>query len=366
MQNLRPPFSASVRLVQFISDLVYADAASSDCVEFHRLFREWGCEAAIYAGRRDGHHQGIAQDCSAYRPGEHDLVVFHYTAWSAVAQYLLELGRPMVFVYHNITPPEFFGRANPAAYEATRLGIEALPRFAPLTGLALGMSEYSRKQLTEAGFERTGVIPILVDFGRLDGKPNPEILKDYDDDYVNFLFVGRVDPNKKQEDLVKVLYHYQRACNPKSRLFLVGAHTAGGPYHAWIQALIDHLGIQKDVHFTGQTSHRDLLSFYRLADVFICMSEHEGFCVPLVESMYLGLPVVAYAATGVPSTLDGAGILVKNKNYAAIAEVVHEIAGNELLRRRLVQNGRRRAAEFGRDKVGSLLGSYLAEALQNA
>lgn len=358
-------FSARVRLVQFISDLVYADAASSDCLEFHRLFQRWGFQAAVYAGRWDGHHQKVAQDFSAYRPRKEDLILFHYSAWSPVAQFLLELGRPLVLVYHNITPPEFFGRANPQAKEAAQRGLEALPRFVPLTRLALGMSEYSRQELERAGFELTGVMPIMVDFQRLDGEPNREILQAYDDDYINLLFVGRVDPNKRHEDIIKVFYYYQRWCNPRSRLFLVGAHTPGGPYHAWMEALLDHLGLRGDVHFTGQTSHRDLLSFYHLADVFVCMSEHEGFCVPIVESMYLGIPVVAYATAAVPFTMGQAGILVRKKDYGAIAEVVCLVTSDQALRVRLVAKGRQRARDFTRERVEALLANHLARVLQD-
>lgn len=359
-------FSRKNRLVQFISDLVYADAASSDCVEFHNLFRRWGFDAAIFAGRRDSHHQKLAEDFSSYRPRKGDLILFHYSAWSPVAQFLLEIARPMILVYHNITPPEFFGRAQPQAAETTSQGIEALPRFASFTQLALGMSEYSRRELEATGFEHTGVMPILVDFQRLDGEPNPDILHNYNDDYVNFLFVGRVDPNKKQEDVIKVLYHYQRRYNPRSRLFLVGAHTPGGAYHAWMSTLVDHLGLGRNVHFTGQTSHRDLLSYFHLADVYVCMSEHEGFCVPVVESMYLGIPVVAYDSTAIPFTMGDAGILVKKKDFAAIAEIVNLVTSDQILRARLVVKGRERAREFARERVESLLADYISRVVNGA
>ncbi|MDP2726841.1 MAG: glycosyltransferase [Dehalococcoidia bacterium] len=361
---MRARFSARVRLVQFISDLVYADAVSSDCLELHRVFQRWGFEAAIYAGRRDSHHQRVAQELSAYRYREGDLVLFHYSAWSGVAQFLLELGKPLVLAYHNITPPEFFGRVSPQAREVAQRGIDALPRFVPLARLALGDSEFNRQELEGAGFKTTGVMPILVDFQRLDGEPNREILRDYDDDYVNFLFVGRVDPNKRQEDIIKLLYYYRR-CNPKSRLFLVGAHSPGGPYHAWMQGLVDHLGLRGDVHFTGQTSHRDLLSFYRLADFFVCMSEHEGFCVPIVESMYLGIPVVAYAAAAVPHTMGQAGVLVKRKDYGAIAELIQMVTSDRALRSRLVARGRERARDFSRERVEQILAGYIAQVLQD-
>ncbi|MDO8688475.1 MAG: glycosyltransferase, partial [Dehalococcoidia bacterium] len=173
----------------------------------------------------------------------------------------------------------------------------------------------------------------------------------------------RVDPSKRQEDVIKTLYYYQRRCNPKSRLFLVGAHTPGGLYHAWIEALIDHLGLRADVHFTGQVSHRDLLAFFHLADVFVCMSEHEGFCVPIVESMYLGIPVVAYQSTAIPFTLGDAGILFKKKDFAVMAETVHQVTCDQKLRASLVAKGRERAGYFSRGRVESILADYIGDLL---
>ena len=361
--DLAARFSSRVRLVQFISDLSYGDAASSDCVESHRLLQRWGFEAALYAERLDSYHRQVGQHFSCYRPQHRDFLLFHYSAWSEAAQFLLELGKPLLLVYHNITPPEFFRGTEPVLWELTQKGRDALPNFAHLAVLALAKSEYSRTELEEAGFGKTGVMPVLVDFQRLDGEANPQVLQTYNDGCANLLFVGRLVPNKRQEDVIKVFYYYHRHCNPESRLFLVGAHMAVGPYLPWLKGLVERLDLGERVHFTGQASYQDLVSFYRLADVFLCMSEHEGFCVPIVESMYLGIPVVAYAAAAVPSTMGDAGILVKKKDYRAIAEVVHQVASNQQLRGRLVARGRERARAFARETVETQLAAYLAQAL---
>ncbi|MDP2661764.1 MAG: glycosyltransferase family 4 protein [Dehalococcoidia bacterium] len=365
LQNLKARFSPRVRLVQFISDLSYGDAASSDCMETHQLLQQWGFQAVVCADRVDRRHQSVARHFSSYRPRKTDFILFHYSAWSGAAQFLLELGKPLLLMYHNITPPEFFRGTDPVVSELTRKGLEALPRFAPLAVMAIAKSEYSRKELDRTGFERTGVMPILVDFQRLDGETSQQVLRAYDDDCTNLLFVGRVVPNKRQEDIIKTFYYYHQRCNPRSRLFLVGSHMAVGPYLQWLRKLVDELDLGGWVHFTGQISYQELLSFYRLADVFLCMSEHEGFCVPIVESMYLGIPVIAYAAAAAPFTMGQGGILVKQKDYGAIAELVHLLVNDRALRDRLVSKGRERAQDFSRENVERQFASHLEQALIN-
>jgi len=356
-------YALKVRPAQFISDLVYGDAAAADCLALHRLFLRQGFRAQIYAGRIDSHHAELAQSYEQYARQDGDLLIFHYTAWSEVAQLLLRQRWPLVLMYHNITPPEYFHGSDPQAEARARRGREELANFAPQTLLALGKSEYSRRELEAAGFPRTGVLPIALDFTPLHGPPNAQILRLFRDGYVNLLTVGRVVPNKKPEDIIKILYHYKRQINPKARLFLVGAHDAAGPYCRWLTALIERLRLSADVHFTGQVAFPDLLAYYRLADVYVSMSEHEGFGVPLVESMYLGVPIIAYAAAAVPFTMGDAGILVHQKNYAAIAEMIHLVITNQKLRQRLIAQGQQRAQDFSPEKVQAQLAAHLGEVL---
>jgi glycosyltransferase involved in cell wall biosynthesis len=131
-------------------------------------------------------------------------------------------------------------------------------------------------------------------------------------------------PNKKIEDVIRFFHAYHRWFNPRSRLLLVGAHSGFERYVAMLQNLIDRLGAS-DVHFLGHVSNQELTAYYELADVFLCASEHEGFCVPLVESFHMGVPVLAFGATAIPATMDGAGILYHHKDPVRVAALIDQV-----------------------------------------
>ncbi|MDO8688476.1 MAG: glycosyltransferase family 4 protein [Dehalococcoidia bacterium] len=354
-----------VRLTLFISDLVPGDAVSGDCLEMQTILRKWGFPSEIYVERVGDQLRDRVKLFNEYREVDNELIIFHYSTWSQMADYLRSRpDRNLVMKYHNITPPEFFRGANPLAMELTGKGREALSSFAPVTLLGLGDSEFNRLELAAAGFQITGVLPITIDFAGLDGEPNREVLRIFKDDWVNLLFVGRVAPNKRHEDVAKAFYYYRRL-NPRSRLFFVGAQDISHTYRSWLAGVLERMGISGDVHFTGHTSHAELLSYYHLADVFICMSDHEGFCVPLVESMHLGVPVLAYGSTAVPYTLGDGGIVLHRKDFRATAEVVHLLVTDHTLRSRLIARGRRRALDFSRENVEKQFAGYLVQALEN-
>ena len=152
----------------------------------------------------------------------------------------------------------------------------------------------------------------------------------FDDAWVNVMFVGRVIPSKKIEDVIRFFHAYKRWFNPRSRLLLVGSHGGFERYVAMLQNLVDRLGVS-DVHFLGHVSNAELTAYYELADVFLCASEHEGFCVPLVESFHMGVPVLAYAAAAVPATMDGAGILYDDKDPIRVAALIDQVATDRRL-----------------------------------
>jgi glycosyltransferase involved in cell wall biosynthesis len=166
--------------------------------------------------------------------------------------------------------------------------------------------------------------------------PNPVILHMFDDDKTNFLFVGRVLPNKRFEDLIKVFCIYQRYIDPDSRLLLVGESHGFERYFDALMRLVDDLALE-DVVFTGHVDTDDLVAYYMVADVFLSMSEHEGFCAPLLEAFRSGLPVMAFDAGAVAETLGGAGVLVREKRFEEIAEMAHLLVHDENLRRQVVQ-----------------------------
>jgi glycosyltransferase involved in cell wall biosynthesis len=176
----------------------------------------------------------------------------------------------------------------------------------------------------------------------------------------HLLFVGRVVPNKRLEDVILTFYYFKRRVDPQAHLHLVGSHHQMEPYRAYLQALVARLNLP-DVHFEGHVRTAELVAFYRGADMFLCMSEHEGFGVPLIESMYYGLPVVAYAAAAVPETMGEAGILVEKKDFAGIAELLGLLLADSAWRKRLVRRQREWVRRFSPETVAATLRNHLRD-----
>jgi glycosyltransferase involved in cell wall biosynthesis len=220
----------------------------------------------------------------------------------------------------------------------------------------MGDSEFNRQDLDALGFPRTAVLPVVPDFSHLDREPHWLIARDFDDEWTNILFVGRVIANKKIEDLIAWFHTYQTVFNPRSRLLIVGSQTGFERYLASLHQLVATLGTS-GVHFVGHVSDEELVAFYEVADLFLCASEHEGFCVPLVEAFYKQVPVVAYAATAVPATMDGAGVLFEDKDPLHVAALIDAVVSSPAAHDRIVAGqlaavGRLRAKDFR----GTLLG----------
>jgi glycosyltransferase involved in cell wall biosynthesis len=236
----------------------------------------------------------------------------------------------MALVYHNITPPEYFVGVHPLLVQLCFMGRRELRAYPARVVLALGDSEYNRQELEAIGFAETGVLPVVPSFAHLEGRPSPTIAAGFDDGWTNVLFVGRVIPNKKLEDVIRIFHAYKTRYNPRSRLLFVGSFAGFDLYFAMLQDLVARLRTP-DVHFLGHVSNEELSAVYDIADVFLCASEHEGFCVPLVEAFHKGVPVLAYAATAVPATMDGAGVLFETKDPHHVAALVNAVVEDTAL-----------------------------------
>jgi glycosyltransferase involved in cell wall biosynthesis len=261
----------------------------------------------------------------------------------------------MVLVYHNITPPEYFVDVHRLLVRLCYHGRRELAAYIGRCDLALGDSEFNRQELEEIGFPATGVLPVVPGFAHLDGPPNSLVAGQFDDEWTNLLFVGRVIPNKRIENVIRAFAAYRSRYNHRSRLLVVGSYGGFERYLTMLQQLVARLGLQ-DVHFTGHVSNEELTAYYDVADVFLCASEHEGFCVPLVEAFYKRIPVLALARTAVPATMDGAGVLYDDPDPAGVATLVDTVVGDTALQERILTGqdaalDRLRHRDFG----GSLL-----------
>jgi len=289
--------------------------------------------APAFAGRAH-RHRDYGRRVAA-RPG--DVLVYHVAIGSVVADFVAGRPEPLVLDHHNITPPELYQRWDPAAAHGCAWGRAQLPALAARAVLGLADSEWNRAELAAAGCARTAVAPILADYGT--APPEPTGGRDW-------LFVGRLSPNKCQHDVVKAFAAYRRAFDPEARLRLVGG--AGSPtYRDALAGFVAALGLDGAVELTGPVSQAALAGHYRASGVFVCLSEHEGFGMPLVEAMAHGVPVVAYASTAVPDTVGDAAVVLPGKEPARVAAAAAAVVGDGRLRRALAAAAARRVAAFG-------------------
>ena len=211
----------------------------------------------------------------------------------------------------------------------------------------------NRDELAALGFTNTAVFPIAIDPNRIRHAPaRPALEEILSDGLTNFLFVGRIVPNKKIEDHIRLAEHYKRYVDTDYRFIFVGKTDGVPRYYNTVRGLIEEYQMPADRFvFTGSVPDEDLAAYYRTASVYISLSEHEGFCVPLLEAMAADVPVLAYASTAVPDTLGGAGVLFSPKDLEFAAELLGELAFNDDLRARVLDGQRRRLADFGDERI---------------
>jgi len=354
---------------QLVSNFDYGDAIGNHTRALRALLRRWGHASDVYAQYT---HDALARDARFYTryrevAGPDNIVLFHFSIGSEVTSFFAGLPDKKVLIYHNITPAEYFVGVNARVADRCRRGRWELERLAAVADLALGVSEFNRQELEATGFRRTGVLPILIDWASYTLPPVRALEAAYRDG-TTLLYVGRVAPNKRIEDLIKTYYFYRRL-DPGSRLLVVGSTVDTEGYLAGCQKLAAELGVLDGVVFTASVPQADLCTYYRLATVYLSMSEHEGFCVPLLEAMHFGVPIVAYASTGVPGTMGDAGLLVQDKDFPTVAELIHRVATEPSLRDAVVAGQRGRLKAFDAAVIGNQLRAHLngltsAEALR--
>jgi glycosyltransferase involved in cell wall biosynthesis len=329
------------------------DAIGDSARRVRALLRELGHESNIYALTVDEELRGDVHPFGDVRAREGDVTIFHYALPSVMSDAFMRLPRGRVLQYHNVTPAHFFATYDANIFRLATLGRAEIQRLAGHADMALGDSEFNRQELESFGFTNTGVFPIAVDVERMrHSPPRPALEALLSDGPMNFLFVGRIVPNKKIEDHIRLAEHYKRYVDTDYRFIFVGKTDGIPRYYNAVRALAAAYQIPEDrVIFTGPVPDEDLVTYYRMADVYISLSEHEGFCVPLVEAMAADVPVLAFASTAVPDTLGGAGVQFAPKDLEFAAEMLGELAYNEDLRARVIAGQRRRLADFGDDRL---------------
>jgi L-malate glycosyltransferase len=352
------------RVHQVLATLGYGDAIGHEVLGIQRVLRAAGYDSEIFVETADWRLESVTRDFRELVDFSHpdNLLLHHFSLGSKASRTAFALPDRMALIYHNITPPEYFVGVHRTLARQCFRGRRELRAYANRCDLALGDSEFNRQDLEALGFPRTAVLPVVPDFSHLDRQPNWLVAQDFDDDWTNILFVGRVIANKKIENLIRYFHTYHASVNPRSRLLIVGAQSGFERYLASLHQLTTTLGTSH-VHFIGHVSDEELVAFYELADLFLCASEHEGFCVPLLEAFYKQVPVLAYAATAVPSTMDGAGVLFEDTEPMHVAALIDAILSDPVLQDRIVDEQLAAVDRLRRkDFAGTLLG-FVAQIL---
>jgi len=278
-----------------------------------------------------------------------DVTILHFAVPSPMSEALSELKGGRVIQYHNITPAHFFAPYDPNIFRIAAVGRTELAGLVGRVDLALGDSEYNRRELEELGFDRTGVFPIFVNTDRLQlAAPVRPLETCLDDGLANILFVGRIAPNKRIDDHIRLAEHFKRYVDTDYRFIFVGRTDAVPRYYATIRALMLEYEMPADRFlFVGSVPDDELAVYYRTARAYVSLSEHEGFCVPLVEAMAADLPILAYGAAAVPETLGGAGVCFAPKDLEYAAELLGMLVYDDALRNQVISGQRRRLNDFG-------------------
>ena len=335
---------------QFLPGARSGDAITDQAFMMRGWLREMGYVSHIYAQHIDADIESEIRPLSHYRRARNETwAIYHHSIGSGVPYTLRHHKLRLILIYHNVTPPQFFADTDPMLAYQLRLGIDQLGDLRPITGLALADSPFNAIDLEAAGYENRALLPIALQPQRFDAPINADLAARLNTTRPNILFIGRLAPNKAQTDLIRLLYHLRRI-QPTGHLYLVGDREGAG-YDVWLEQLVQELGLGDNVTLTGKVSEEDKITYLKGADLYVSMSEHEGFGVPLIESMYLGLPVLAYGAAAVPNTMGNAGVLFSEKKYEHLAEFIHLMLEDESLRRRIVNAQHQRVQAFMASKV---------------
>ena len=351
---------------QFLTSYSYGDAIGNEALEIRHYLRKKGYRSEIFALF---YHPKYSDQIINYLEydkysREDNVIIFHFSIGSPVSKQFLRFKDKKAIIYHNITPHKFFLDYHRTLAKDCFKGRIELKNFVDKVDLALGDSEYNTKELIELGFKNTGVVPLVMNFNKFNSEVLPSFKNIFDDNKTNITYVGRIIPNKKIEDVIKSFYFYQKFFNSNSRLFIVGEYRGFERYFSAIQKLILKLGV-KDVHISGHVPEDELISYFKLSDVYLHMSEHEGFCAPIPESYYLKIPVIAFNAGAVKETMNKGGLLVNHKNYIKIASLIDTVINDKDLRDKIIKSQDKALNKYKQNKTGSILLKYI-EGLLNS
>lgn len=354
-------------IYQLVSSLSYGDAIGNDVLAIDRVLKQKGYETQILACIIDDRVKQYARYFQTKIITSQDIVIYHKACGEPLTEQFNHFPCKRIMLYHNITPANFFKPYDKIQAWRLKQGRKQVSQMIPYLDYAWADSSYNLQEVIAAGMnpEKTAVLPIIVDFTQYQETADEKLLKRIKDKQgTKLLFTGRIAPNKCQEDIIKVFYYYKNLIDSRAQLYLVGSYRGMEKYYAKLQGFVAELNL-KDVYFTGHISFQELLAYYQVCDVFVCMSEHEGFCVPLLESMYFDLPIVAYSSSAIPETLAGSGVLLSQKDYGQFCDVIKQLQTNRVYREQILESQRQVLEQYRPNQIAEKLCQMVENVLRD-
>ena len=351
-----------MKIHQLVPALHHGDAIGDSALLIRNYLRDQGHVSEIYAYDID---EPVGQEAISFRKIQpelttRDVLILHFALPSGMSEFLKQSPAKKAVIYHNVTPAYFWLPYNKALVRLATAAREQLADLAGKVDRASGDSEYNRQELEKLKYRSTCVVPIFVDQDRYRVEPSPFIQKTTQDGLFNFLCVGRIAPNKKLEDVIRLYYFYKRFCTPLARLIFVGKTNVAPAYSGALKELTMRYGLMpEDVLFTGHVDWSELVAYYKSAHVLVSMSAHEGFCVPLVEAMICDTPILAYKSTAIPYTLGSAGFQFERKNYPELAALSHRLREDTAFRNQVLEGQRQQLKRYSKVEVQKAIDEFL-------
>lgn len=355
---------------QFVPTLSTRDAIGAHVLHVQELLRDMGFGSEIFTAATSSELAHRARHYRRFGWRSHERgswLLYQSSIGSPVGDFVASRAEPKLVNYHNITPARLLQKWDAEVAETATLGRYQLAKLAPITALGIAVSRFNEAELAEVGFATTTVAPPLIDFADWQGEPDGATVERLTtrrrSGGTDLLFVGRIAPNKAQHDVIKALSAYRRAYDPNARLHLVGS-AFRLTYRRALERFVEALGLENAVHFAGSVTDSELAAYYQSADVFVCCSDHEGFCVPLLEAMHWRVPIVAYEAAAVPETVGAAGVVLPDKRPALVAAAVQRVVEDAALRSALIGAGRARLDELSLPRSRARFEGVIRDALE--
>lgn len=337
------------RFDQLLAGYAEGDAISQEARKIRDIARGMGMDSDIYAPSANIGSR-VADDCfpvEKYKGSNQDIVLYHFATDSAASGIFRQASSRKLIRYHNITPAHFFDGFMDSTAAQLRRARSSMNSVAECAELIMADSSYNGDEIRELGIDSGKVmdVPLFFDVDDFKIDPSPSTMAKFSGPFKNILFVGRMAPNKCVEDIILAFAWYNRSIETASRLILVGSDRSCPRYFAMLRMFAGRLGLA-NVAFEGFLSDSELAACYKAADVFVCASRHEGYCLPLIEAMSCNIPVIARNQGGMPQTMDGAGVLFDNLEPKQLAVLIDKVLSDQAFRGEILASQRQRLAKL--------------------